>query len=61
MPRVVVDGLLDRRALEQRLDVRAQQFAVERVGMVEVPEVSIGDRDVVEVAVVRVLVEDGDA
>jgi hypothetical protein len=52
--RVVVDGLLDRLAGQQPAHMLLEQVVVERVGMVEVAQVAIGDRDVVEVPVIRV-------
>jgi hypothetical protein len=41
--------------------VAQQQFVVERVGVVEVAHVAVAERDVLEVLVVGVLVDDHDA
>jgi hypothetical protein len=55
----VVDGLLDRLAGLQRLQVRDQQRGVEGVGVIEVGRAPLLERTLAEVAVVRVLIEEG--
>jgi hypothetical protein len=58
---VVVDGLLDRAALEQLAQVPAQEVGVERVRVVEVARLAVAERDLLQVLVVAVLVDDDDA
>ena len=55
--RKVVGGLLDRLAARQLLQVRHQQVAVDRIGMVEVDLPALVEREVREILVVAVLVE----
>ena len=58
---VVVDRLLDRVAGEQLAHVTLEEFVVERVRVVEVARLAVAERDVLDVAVVGVLVDHADA
>ena len=54
----IVDGTLDGAARAKGVEVGFEQFPVDRVGMIEVDGVTLVEREVREVAVVRVDFED---
>ena len=60
MGREFVDGHLHRLAARQRIEVHGEQFHVEGIGMIPVHVMQLRQREVPEVAIVRVHLEKGD-
>ena len=54
----IVDGKLDRFARVQFLQMIDQQFIVDRVRMVEVGRIPIVQRQVLEIAIVKILLDE---